>query len=118
MLNFRDEDTSRQFTEAVRASGIPISARTRTRGLGIDLDEEREQSQDEAVADILAQARTRRQAFIELRKEGLPVPSDLMADFAPMAQQEGVPPGDRRAAGHDRPDGRPAAHAARPGADP
>lgn len=92
VLNFRDEDTTRQFTEALRASGIPISARTRTRGLGIDLDEERERSQDEAVADIIAQARTRRQAFIELRNEGLPIPADLMADFAPFAQQEGVPP--------------------------
>jgi hypothetical protein len=92
VLNFRDEDTTRQFTEALRASGIPISARTRTRGLGVDLDEERERSQDEAVADIIAQARTRRQAFVELRNEGLPVPPDLMQDFAPFAQQEGVPP--------------------------
>ena len=92
VLNFRDEDTTRQFTEALRASGIPISARSRTRGLDIDLDEERERSQDEAVADIIAQARTRRQAFVELRNEGLPVPPDLMQDFAPFAQQEGVPP--------------------------
>jgi hypothetical protein len=92
VLNFRDEDTTRQFTEALRASGIPISARTRTRGLGIELDEERERSQDEAVADIIAQARTRRQAFVELRNQGLPVPADLMADFAPVAQVEGVPP--------------------------
>lgn len=92
VLNFRDEDVTRQFTEALRASGIPISARTRTRGLGIDLDEERERSQDEAIADIIAQARTRRQAYIELRNEGLPVPDDLAADFAPFAQQEGVPP--------------------------
>jgi hypothetical protein len=92
VLNFRDEDTTRQFTEALRASGIPISARTRTRGLGIDLDEERERSQDEAVADIIGQARTRRQAFIELRNQGLPVPADLMQDFAPIAQVEGVPP--------------------------
>jgi len=91
-LNFRDEDVTRQFTEALRASGIPISARTRTRNLGIDLDEEREQSQDEAVADIVAQQRTRRQAFTELRNAGLPVPADLMQDFAPLAQVEGVPP--------------------------
>jgi hypothetical protein len=92
VLNFRDEDTTRQFVEAIRASGIPVSQRTRTRGLGIDLDEERERSQDEAVADIVAQQRTRRQAFIELRNQGLPVPADLMADFAPIAQVEGVPP--------------------------
>jgi len=91
-LNFRDQDTERQFTEALRASGIPISARTRIRGLGINLDEERERSQDEAVADIIAQASTRKQAYIELRNGGLPIPQDLMADFAPMAQQEGVPP--------------------------
>lgn len=92
VLNFRDEDITRQFVEAIRASGIPVSQRTRTRGLGLDLDDERERSQDEAVADIIAQARTRRQAFIELRNAGLPVPADLMQDFAPMAQVEGVPP--------------------------
>jgi hypothetical protein len=92
VLNFRDEDTTRQFVEAIRASGIPVSQRTRTRGLGIDLDEERERSQDEAVADIIAQQRTRRQAFVELRNQGLPVPADLMQDFAPIAQVEGVPP--------------------------
>jgi hypothetical protein len=92
VLNFRDEDTTRQFTEALRASGIPISARTRTRGLGFDLDEERERSQDEAVEDIIAQARTRRMAYLKLMTEGLPVPQDLQADFAAFAQQEGVPP--------------------------
>jgi hypothetical protein len=92
VLNFRDEDTTRQFTEALRASGIPISARTRTRGLGIDLDEERERSQDEAVADIVAQATTRKQAYIELRNAGLPIPADLLEDFAAKAQEEGVPP--------------------------
>jgi len=92
VLNFRDEDVVRQFTEALRASGLPISARTRTRGLGIDLDEERQACQDEAVADIIAQQETRKAAFIALRDAGLPVPADLMADFAPMAQVEGVPP--------------------------
>jgi hypothetical protein len=93
VLNFRDEDTTRQFTEALRASGLPISARTRTRGLGIDLDEERERSQDEAVADIIAQAQTRKQAYVELRNAGLPIPPDLLEDFAAKAQEEGVPPG-------------------------
>jgi hypothetical protein len=92
VLNFRDEDITRQFVEALRASGMPISQRTRSRGLGLDLDEERERSQDEAVADIVAQAETRKQAFIELRNAGLPVPADLMLDFAPKAQIEGVPP--------------------------
>jgi hypothetical protein len=91
-LNFRDQDVTRQFVEALRASGMPISQRTRARGLDIDLDEERERSQEEAVADIIGQARTRRQAFVALRNAGLPVPADLMQDFAPIAQVEGVPP--------------------------
>jgi hypothetical protein len=92
VLNFRDEDITRQFVEALRASGMPVSQRTRSRGLGLDLDDERERSQDEAVSDIVAQAKTRRQAFVELRNAGLPVPADLMQDFAPLAQTEGVPP--------------------------
>src|SRR6185312_7987698 len=91
-LNFKDEDVVRQFTEALRASGVPISMRTRTRGLDIDLDEEIEKSQDEAVQQAVAEQETRKRQYIALRDAGLPIPPDLQQDFAPMAQIEGVPP--------------------------
>jgi hypothetical protein len=91
-LNFKDEDTTRQFVEALRASGVPISQRTRTRDLGIDLDEEIERSADENVDLIVQQQRVRKRAYSALRDEGLPIAPDLQQDFMPKAQIEGVPP--------------------------
>jgi hypothetical protein len=93
VLNLKDEDATRQFIEALRASGIPISQRTRTRNLEIDLDEEVARSQDEAVDQITAEQETRKRAYIALRDGGYPVPEDLMQDFAPLAQVEGMPAG-------------------------
>jgi len=91
VLNLKDEDATRQFIEALRASGIPISQRTRTRNLEIDLDEEIARSQDETVDQVVAEQEARKRTFIRLRDAGLPVPEDLMADFAPIAQIEGMP---------------------------
>ena len=82
----------RQFVEALRASGVPISQRTRTRGLDIDLDEEIEKSQDEAVQGAVAEQETRKRIYLGLRDAGLPIPDDLQQDFAPFAQMDGVPP--------------------------
>ena len=93
VLNLKDEDATRQFVEALRASGVPISQRTRTRNLDLDLDEEVARSQDEAVSQATAEQETRKQVYIALRDQGLPVPEDLAADFAPIAQVEGMPAG-------------------------
>ena len=93
VLNLKDEDATRQFIEALRASGIPISQRTRTRNLEIDLDEEVARSQDEAVDQITAEQETRKRAYIALRDGGYPIPQDLQQDFAPLAQVEGMPAG-------------------------
>jgi hypothetical protein len=90
VLNLKDEDATRQFVEALRASGVPISQRTRTRNLDLDLDEEVARSQDEAVSQSVAEQETRKQVYIALRDQGLPVPEDLAADFAPVAQVEGM----------------------------
>lgn len=93
VLNLKDEDATRQFIEALRAAGIPISQRTRTRNLEIDLDEEVNRSQDEAVDQIVAEQETRKRAYIALRDGGYPIPQDLQQDFAPLAQIEGMPAG-------------------------
>jgi hypothetical protein len=94
VLNLKDEEVTRQFIEALRASGIPISQRTRTRNLDIDFDEEMNISQDEAVDQIVAEQEVRKRAYSALRQAGLPIPEDLQADFAPVAQiGQGAPPG-------------------------
>lgn len=91
VLNLSDEETQRQFIEALRATGIPVSQRTRTRNLGIDLDEEEEVSKDEAVRQAVKEQEARKETYIALRDQGLPVPEDLAADFAPRPQVQGMP---------------------------
>jgi hypothetical protein len=86
VLNLKDEDVTRQFTEALRESGVPISQRTRTRGLEIDLEEEEERSQDEAIRQAVAEQETRKRIYIALRDKGLPVAPELANDFAAIAQ--------------------------------
>jgi hypothetical protein len=93
VLNLKDEDATRQFIEALRAAGIPISQRTRTRNLEIDLDEEVNRSQDEAVDQIVAEQETRKRAYIALKDGGYPIPQDLQDDFGAYAQVEGMPAG-------------------------
>lgn len=91
-LNLKDADTIRQFIEALRESGVPISMKTRTRDLGVDLADEIEASQQEAVDQVVAEQETRRKAFLALRAANLPVSQDLQADFSPVAQIEGMAP--------------------------
>ena len=92
VLNLKDEDTTRQFIEALRASGVPISQRTRTRGLELDLDEESEISQDESVEQAVAEQETRKRQYLELRQRGLPITDELRQDFDPRVQLEAMPP--------------------------
>jgi hypothetical protein len=92
VLNLKDQETQRQFIEAVRASGVPISMKTRTRHLDLDLEEEEQISADEAVRQAVLEQETRRRTFIALREKGYPVPGDLMNDFAPRAQMAPMPP--------------------------
>lgn len=91
VLNLKDEDAQRQFVEALRATGIPISQRTRTRGLEIDLQEEEEIAEDEAVRQAVKDQETRKLTYIALRDAGLPVPEDLAMDFAARPQVQGMP---------------------------
>jgi hypothetical protein len=104
-MAMRDEMTRRQFLEALRASGVPVSMRTRLINVPIDIDEEIEASRDEQVQLAVEAQETRRQTYTELRDRGLPIPQDLRVDFEPVAQGAptagpvvpGMPSGDPRA---------------------
>lgn len=86
-MQIKDENTEREFLEALRAGGVPISIKTRLQNLDIDLDEEVERSQDEQVMLAIAEQQTRRKIYLGLRAEGLPIPQDLRNDFEPKAMQ-------------------------------
>jgi hypothetical protein len=90
-MSLSDESAEREFFEALRQAGVPISMKTRLMASGIDLDDEIERTQDEAVALAVAEQETRKKTFQALKDAGLPIPSDLRADFQPVAQQA-MPP--------------------------
>lgn len=82
-MNMRDEDQFRQFVEGLRATGVPISMRTRLTNVPIDLEDEEQAVIKEQVRQAVAAQETRKQTYIELKRKGLPIPEDLLADFQP-----------------------------------
>jgi hypothetical protein len=86
-MNMRDEDSYRQFIEAVRNSGVPISMKTRLVNVPVDLDDEIEQVREEQIQVAVEAQVTRKETYEALVKEGLPVPDDLLSDFGPQAGQ-------------------------------
>jgi hypothetical protein len=88
-MNMSDEENFRQFVEALRASGVPISAKTRLVNVPIDLEEEVETLMQEQVDAAVAAQETRKKTYQALRDKGLPIPEDLKADFGPKALSEG-----------------------------
>ncbi len=82
-VTMKEQADQRQFLEALRAAGVPISAETRLIGVGVDLAAEREVVREEAVAAAVEAQETRRQTYEALRDKGLPIPQDLREDFEP-----------------------------------
>jgi hypothetical protein len=95
-MNLSDEESKREFLEALRAAGVPISIRTRIANSDLDLEEEMERTQQEAVQLAVAEQETRKEIYLALFAQGLPIPADLAADFTPTAAQASemqAPPG-------------------------
>jgi hypothetical protein len=84
-MNMRDENSYRQFIEAVRNSGVPISMKTRLINVPVDLDDEIEQVREEQIQVAVDAQVTRKETYEALVREGLPVPDDLLRDFGPTA---------------------------------
>jgi hypothetical protein len=92
-MNLQDETMFHQFLEALSAQGVPISMKTRLTNVPIDLDEEYEQVREEKKRLALEDQRTRRETYLELKREGLPIPEDLRTDFDPRVLGSGDEPG-------------------------
>jgi hypothetical protein len=86
-MTLQDEQTERQFIEALCEAGVPISYKRRLLGTGIDLDDEAEAKSNEVVQLAVQEQETRRETFKGLRDANLPVPPDLAQDFQPKAAQ-------------------------------
>lgn len=88
-MNLKDEQTERDFLEAARDRGIPISAKRRFINVDIDLSAEREAVAEEQVEEAVEAQRVRKTTYMRLKAEGLPIPQDLLDDFAPRALEPG-----------------------------
>ena len=84
-MNMSAEEGTRQFYEALRASGVPISIKTRMVNIPLDLDDEIEITREEQVQLAVQAQVTRKEIYTRLMAENLPVPEDLKADFGARA---------------------------------
>jgi hypothetical protein len=89
-MNMRDEADLRQFYEALRSSGVPISMKTRMVNVPIKLEDEFEQTQKEAVELAVKNAETEQETYKALLAKGLPIPPELAAKFQPKANVPGA----------------------------
>lgn len=81
VMNLQDENTKRQFVESLRATGVPISMQTRLTNVGIKLEDEYEIMREEQKRLAIETQLTRKETYIDLKREGLPIPQDLKDDF-------------------------------------
>lgn len=90
ILNLTDEQAQQEFVEGLAANGVPIPIRERIKSTGLDFEEMIEIKQQETIDLAVAEQETRREIYLALRAQGLPVPEDLLKDFSPKAQQAGM----------------------------
>ena len=86
-MNMKDEEKFHMLLEELRAAGIPISQRARIQNVPIDLDDEAEAVIEEQVSQAVMAQRVRRETYIRLKAENLPIPQDLLDDFTPRAHE-------------------------------
>lgn len=90
-MTMRDEADQRQFFEALRSSGVPISMKSRMVNVPLDLDDEIQRVRDEQVQQAIEAQETRKATFMALDAAGLPIPEDLENDFRPKAGTAAAP---------------------------
>jgi hypothetical protein len=90
-MNLRDEETERQFLEALAESGVPVSIKTRLTNIPISFEDEVERRMDEQVDLAVAEQETRKRQYQALRDANLPIPQDLKNDFEPMPMNMQTP---------------------------
>lgn len=91
-MTLQDENTERQFLEALNMAGVPVPIHQRILGTGLDFDEMIEKRKSEQVALAVAEQEARKETYKALRDANLPIPQDLIDDFRPKASNV-QPPG-------------------------
>lgn len=86
VMNLQNETEMRQFVEALRQSGVPISMRTRMQNIGVDLESEYEAVREEQKRMAMETQQTRKEVYLALKAEGLPIDQQLLDDFEPHSE--------------------------------
>lgn len=80
VLDLRDEATERQFMQALRAQGVPISDERLMVGVDFSTKEEAEKYNEETVQKTVIQQEAKFKAYTILKKKNLPIPPELAAE--------------------------------------
>lgn len=92
-LDMRDEATERQFMQALRGLGVPISDESLMVGnFNWKSDEEYRKFNEELKRKTISQQRAKFETYTALTIQGLPVPADLKAEVESVLQPAGVAP--------------------------
>lgn len=89
-LNLADEQSDRDFREALNEAGVPVPYKARIQGTGMDFDEIIEERSAEEVRLVIAQAETEKKKYLGLKAAGLPIPDALRQMFDPKAIEMGA----------------------------
>jgi intein/homing endonuclease len=79
-LDLRDEATERQFMQALRAQGVPISDERLVVGIDFDFNEEIDNYNEGIIKKTIAQQKAKMKAYTILKAQNLPIPPDLKAE--------------------------------------
>lgn len=80
VLDMRDEATERQFMQALRAQGVPISDDRLMVGVDFDINDEIHKYNEGLIKKTVAQQEGKFKVYNILRTRNLPIPPDLRAE--------------------------------------
>jgi hypothetical protein len=80
VLDLRDEQTERQFLQALKQQGVPIADQHVAMGMHYVFDEELDRVQEELIQKTVAQQEAKVKTYRILKAKNLPIPPDLQQE--------------------------------------
>lgn len=94
VLDLRDEATQRQFLQALKQQGVPISDQHIAMGMHYDFKEELDLVQEEMIQKTVAEQEAKVKAYRILKALDYPIPPDLRAEVEQMPEFAPPQPGE------------------------
>lgn len=90
-LDLRDESTERQFMQALRSMGVPVSDKRMMVGVNFQVEDEVDDYNEELVKKTVKQQEAKMKTYTILRERNLPIPPDLKAEVESVLQPGAMP---------------------------